>query len=1287
MKKKLRARVFLVFMLALFALHVNFVAAPSGEGGSSTKKARIVQKSLAKNGPDITAFTINRFWFQLSKEGRGVDKPDAGYYPKGTANAIYADGLVWAGKVTPDDGQTVRVGGNTYNTGTTAGAIINGVPEDPNGDDVYIYRIRRDYKKIYNEYKADNSNIAIKQDAADTKGVPISDITDKDIDELYAQYDRDWNNWPVAKGAPYMDKNGNGKYDGPTIDEPGIANADQVLWTVANDFEPSAVSNLYKSRPIGIEQQLTVWGYARNDALGDVMFKKYRLINRGTLRVDSMFVAQWSDPDLGNYGDDLAGSDPSLSLGFVYNGNPTDGEYAKFGLPPAAVGYDFFQGPLVVSSDPSKVGIFDLKYRQGYENLGMSSFGYFSAGSTISDPNLGSRADGTYESGTLNWWKLIRGFVPQLGSTKPFYDHNGNPTLYTLSGDPITRIGWVDGGPPSFPPGDRRITLNSGPFEFTPADTQEVVVAVIGGVGADRLSSFAVMRYNDRFAQNAYNVLFSLPKPPEKVPAAMVELDREVVIEWGSNFAKIKELESDVQPGGYAFEGYHVYQLPRGDAPLSEGKRITTFDKANQIGLIFDDIFDPISNQVINYPIINGPDLGIERSISIKTDALRGGAPLANNQPYYFALTAYSYSPLETATPKTLESDPVRFTAYPKQNVGVRFQSEYGNTVPVAHAAGNAGANAEVIVVDPSKTTGNKYEISFAPQHYYLDQNGKWQTTNFPDRIGKVKDVSPSSLDAAAVYSLNGSIDLNFIVDIQSAVFSYADGIRLTFPPGVLINSALNFDAGNGSIEPVINGNMIDFGNVNGEMTENGPFAGGETFKVNVSNFSLPLSVDYIIYDDAYGNTGSQINATGKVTISTINNKFVTQNQWNVKNLTTGQIKLANQTIIGGKDLYFTDLADGPGGSRGYMGADVGTNSQPIFDGLRVSVTSGSYVAPIEYESVKLTTTKGTTLKRTTGAAAGAITLVNYTVFGGVVTSKAIDNFGVGTTDMDQLQQDYELRFTGVLDTQVVNGKKIITVKSGGQMATVFRSPFAFNLRPDNATGVNAPYLTRIPFEVWNVSGTTPRQVNLTFRDREQANSATLFKSWNDAARIYAIVVNSDYNPNKVITVDGGPNADNALATWVWVFYSTYYAVGDKINITYANPIQLGKDTFTFTAPNAVSYQVDLAKQDVEKINVFPNPYYGFSRIETNRFNRFITFTNLPPSQRVVIRIFNLAGQHVRTLEKDDAQQILKWDLRNEANMPAASGMYVVFVDLPVLGKTKTLKIAIIQEQEVLDVF
>ncbi|RMG28644.1 MAG: hypothetical protein D6732_18485, partial [Methanobacteriota archaeon] len=124
--------------------------------------------------------------------------------------------------------------------------------------------------------------------------------------------------------------------------------------------------------------------------------------------------------------------------------------------------------------------------------------------------------------------------------------------------------------------------------------------------------------------------------------------------------------------------------------------------------------------------------------------------------------------------------------------------------------------------------------------------------------------------------------------------------------------------------------------------------------------------------------------------------------------------------------------------------------------------------------------------------------------------------------------------------------------------------------------------------------------------------------------------------------------------------------------------------TYSFTAP-AATHSDDLAKLDVEKINVFPNPYYAANSLEPDRFNRFVTFNHLP--KKATIRIFTLGGIQVRKLEKDDDSQFLQWDLKNETGLPVASGMYVAYVDMPDLGKTKVLKLMIIQGEQVVEFY
>ena len=123
-------------------------------------------------------------------------------------------------------------------------------------------------------------------------------------------------------------------------------------------------------------------------------------------------------------------------------------------------------------------------------------------------------------------------------------------------------------------------------------------------------------------------------------------------------------------------------------------------------------------------------------------------------------------------------------------------------------------------------------------------------------------------------------------------------------------------------------------------------------------------------------------------------------------------------------------------------------------------------------------------------------------------------------------------------------------------------------------------------------------------------------------------------------------------------------------------------DAFTFTAPSVTS-DAALAKEDIRLINVYPNPYIGFNPAETNRYAKFVTFNHLP--RKANIRIFNLAGVLVRTIVKDDGTQFAQWDLNNTADFPVSAGMYIAYIDMPDLGVTKSLKLAIAPERQYLD--
>ncbi len=440
-------------------------------------------------GPDSTLLNINNFHLWVDKRGMFPQISTmlgswAGEYPPGFG-AIRTEGFLWGAKVRDGVDKLVRVGGSTYVTGLKAGKVVYNEfgrvtgSEDP--ETRHVWRVRADYRT------ADLSPDAASYYNIETDHVSdaqMQAIRDAHIQAIYDQYDHDWHHWPAAEGAPFDDLNADGVYD-PSIDVPGIPGAQQTIWLVANDLpqaEGTHVSQVIAGAPpIGVEVQMTLYAASSPslEPLNNMVFKHVRLIYTGlpdtpdSAHIDTMYFTQWSDPDLGDYGDDLVGFDRNLDMGYVYNGVSPDVVYQAAGYQPPAVGHVLLEGPTFAG-----------------DTLEISSF--------IGGASLFYTDIGVY-AGSLQSFNLMEGFLPRppYPDQVPFvYD---SFSKFMLDGDPVAGTGFLDGL--DLPPGDRRYWMSTGPFSMALGDTQEVTLALVGGLGADRLGSISVLRHYAVWAQ------------------------------------------------------------------------------------------------------------------------------------------------------------------------------------------------------------------------------------------------------------------------------------------------------------------------------------------------------------------------------------------------------------------------------------------------------------------------------------------------------------------------------------------------------------------------------------------------------------------------------------------------------------------------------------------------------------------------------------------------------------------------------------------------------------------
>jgi hypothetical protein len=84
-------------------------------------------------------------------------------------------------------------------------------------------------------------------------------------------------------------------------------------------------------------------------------------------------------------------------------------------------------------------------------------------------------------------------------------------------------------------------------------------------------------------------------------------------------------------------------------------------------------------------------------------------------------------------------------------------------------------------------------------------------------------------------------------------------------------------------------------------------------------------------------------------------------------------------------------------------------------------------------------------------------------------------------------------------------------------------------------------------------------------------------------------------------------------------------------------------------------------KADLTQVIVFPNPYRPGSGGAYDAQN--LTFRNL--TQKVKIRIFNIAAELVKTIDYDGQNGQLTWDARNDDGQKVASGVYIYIVGNP----------------------
>lgn len=234
--------------------------------------------------------------------------------------------------------------------------------------------------------------------------------------------------------APFVDANGDGKYNPTTSFDYPKMRGDQSVYFVYNDAK--SLNTQSNGLQMGVEVRGMAYGFncPEDTALNQTLFMHYEITNHSSNTYDSVFLGLWNDFDLGNPGDDYVGSDTLRNLFYAYNGDDNDENTS------GAVGYGNnlpAQGVRILN------GIF-MDY-DGVDNQ-IDSVQYF---------NGFGFGDGIVDNERLGLSQFVPSHLISLPIGQPY-----SPTTYykLMRGDYL--------GPPTGPtfPGDRRVLGSMGPF-------------------------------------------------------------------------------------------------------------------------------------------------------------------------------------------------------------------------------------------------------------------------------------------------------------------------------------------------------------------------------------------------------------------------------------------------------------------------------------------------------------------------------------------------------------------------------------------------------------------------------------------------------------------------------------------------------------------------------------------------------------------------------------------------------------------------------------------------------
>ncbi|TNE54909.1 MAG: T9SS type A sorting domain-containing protein [Bacteroidetes bacterium] len=1126
--------------------------------------------------------------------------------------------------------------------------------------------------------------------------------------------------------APFFDRNEDGDYrweDGDypwydfkkdktcRVDREVSLYGDENFWWIMND--KGNIHTETGADPIGMEIRAQAFAFSTNDEINNMTFYNYELINRSTQTLYQTYFGVFMDGALGDPFDDYVGCDVNRGLGYIYNGDGYDGDnqgFKGYGDNPPALGVDFFEGPYQDNDGiDNAIGIGPNEALNGIgfgdgvvdnERFGMRRFLYYvNTGSSANVNQTDPQKATDYYNYLRGRWKDGTPFF--YGGSGYFADPNADqniPCEFLFPGD-TDPLGWGTGGVPQpvwteetagNEPYDRRFLQSAGPFVLKPGAVNNITVGVVwakAGEGGP-FESVKKLQLADDKAQALFENCFKILDAPNAPDLFAQELNQEVIlmIQNPVNSNNYKEGYEEADPfivsedpdvdRVYKFQGYMVYQLKDATISVSDiedptkARLVAQCDLKDGISRLVNFEFDQQLGASIPVEKVLGADEGIRHSFRLTEDQFaQGDRTLVNFKKYYYLAIAYAYNQYkeyDPGDPAKLDGQKKPFLPSRKATLGEVSVVEVMPHDPKPEAGGTLhyleyGSSPEIIRLD-GRGNGNRSVELTQESIDYIIEKGYQKNPRYEKGAGPIHIKVIDPLNVVPGYFVCKFRDYQNKGTDESVNYEGVDTAswviyRYDSEGGSILDSIQSEQ----SIE-VSNEQLVPEWGISVEIYQNQYIEVPATSGFEFRRYTSPIEAT-IEYEDSTRQWLSFVKDDGAF-------------------FPTNWIRSSDYEPQAGDDN--PDLGvENPACYPDEIGKDLNNSYAKLLGGGIAPHTLVGYQCdymPLAYPSPSVASE---TRKR---AGISRIPSVDIVITNdkskwtrcAVIELGRDENLNVGGVAAGELRGSLSVNKEGNPDGSGSVGMGwfpgyAIDVETGMRLHMAFGensflggengSDMIWNPTSNLVNSTGGPLM----------GGLQPVYV-FGYKVHNEINDA-------DECPFYDGVNNWVYDKFKEGTTGSGMQVYQSL---VWVMnpmlangqqlLSNDLRIKVRVNKEYNDFVATGSNggrPMYAWSTEELSTRYEQTTAEVEAlsmINVVPNPYYAYSEYERSRLDTRVRIINLP--RTCTVKIYNVTGKLVNTYKKDNALTYLDWTLENYANVPVASGTYLIHVSVPDVGET-----------------